>query len=181
LKLEEFKWFIKALHNAFGKSSPGAEVLDFLYDKIGKVPGHALEWMEERFLSVNEKFPTKLHPAIMACWWDYLREHPEQRAPHGQQEDCLYCHDGMLFLGRHEPIHGRVTTYAANCGHCRKRADEKNVPMMTREQALKRGYSILDDKGNEHAKPCGPSEWHTVAADAIDGRTPADERRADLR
>jgi hypothetical protein len=181
LKLEEFKGFIKALHNAFGKSTPSAEVLDFLYDKIGKIPGPALEWMEERFLSINEKFPSKLHPAIMACWWDYLREHPDQRAMDREKKECPYCTDGMLFLAKYEPLHGRMTEYSANCGHCRQRADEKNIPMMTRDQALKRGYSILDEDGNERAKPGGPSMWRSVASDAIAGRETPDERRADLR
>ena len=179
MKLDEFKRFIKSIHNARGKTAPGAEVLDFLFEKIGKIPGHALEWIEERFEATYEKFPTVLHAALMACWWDYLREHPEQRA-HVERTECRYCQDGRLILEKYEPMHGRMTEYSANCGHCRQRQDEKSIPMMTYDQARAVGYTVLMDVECEHEKS-GHSTWNSVASMATVGREPADERRADLR
>lgn len=174
-----FQDFIKRIYNAYGRVYPKGEIVEFLWSKLGNLPSGCMEWVEDRFLSRNENFPTKVHLAILACWYDWLNEHPEHKAK--STVECPYCQDGMLYLGRYEPMHGRVTTYTANCGHCRQRADEKSVPMMTRDQAVKRGYSILSEEGRERDDSRGGSMWHTVASDAIAGNEPVDERRADLR
>ena len=179
MRKTELEQFIKNLRNAYGLKQVDDEILSFLYEKCGSIPSHSVNWIEERFQCLWEKFPSKLHSAIMACWWDYLRENPEQQAAKSVVE-CRYCTDGMLRLAKFEPMHGRMTEYSANCGHCRQRAYEKNVPMMTRDQAIKRGFTVLDEDGNEQPKP-GPSVWHAVASDATAGREPIDERRADLR
>lgn len=179
---KELREFIKRLRNSYSlRQVVDDEILDFLFEKCGKIPPFAVPWIEERFQVLYEKFPSKLHSAIMTCWWDYLREHPEQRAPEQQKKDCPYCTDGMMLLAKYEPMHERMTEYSANCGHCRQRAYEKNVPMMTRDQAIKRGFTVLDEDGNEYARPGEPSMWNAVASDAAGGREPSDERRADLR
>jgi hypothetical protein len=171
--------FIKRLRNAYGLKNCDDEIQEFLFSKCGNIPSRALDWIEERFQVTYEKFPTKLHGALTSCWWDYLREHPEQRA-HIERKECPYCQDGMLRLTKFEKMHGRMTEYSANCGHCRQRQDERLVPMMTHDQARAKGFTVLGDDGKEYAKS-GASTWNAVAAMAAGGRVPNDERRADLR
>lgn len=138
------KSFIKRLRNAYGLKQVDEEILTFLYEKCGKIPSKAIEWIEDRFQTLYDKFPSKLHSAITSCWWDYLREHPDQKTR--DYKSCPYCQDGMLFLAKPVEMYGGIAAcFTANCGHCRQRQDEKNVPMMTTTQAADLGYKRWHD------------------------------------
>lgn len=157
----ELKQFIKRIRNAYGLKQVDEEILTFLYEKCGNIPSHAIEWIEDRFQTLYDKFPVKLHGAIMACWWDYLREHPQDKAR--EYKSCPYCEDGMLRLGKPVAMYGgAMTEFVANCGHCKQRADEKKVPMLTVQQAADLGYKRWNDEEKPHIDYSKSSWWHNL-------------------
>lgn len=141
-----FREFISSLHNAYGKRTPTQEVMDFLWGKAGNLPESSLDWIEERFLSINEKFPTKLHPAILGCWYDWRRHHPDKVVGDKREHTCRNsnCINGVLCLQRYEERYGTTTEYSANCGDCKWINDQPNIPTLTMFEAHQRGFDKVD-------------------------------------
>lgn len=159
----ELKAFIKRLRNAYGLKQVDEEILTFLFEKCGKIPSKAVEWIEDRFQTLYEKFPSKLHGAITACWWDYLRDHPDERAKEQQYTSCRFCENGMLFLGKSIELYGGVETcFVANCGHCKQRSDEKNTPMLTLQQADALGFHRWREEDKPKMDYTGTTWWHEL-------------------
>jgi len=155
---------VKRLRNAYGLKQVDTEILEFLFDKCGKIPSKAIPWIEERFGTLYDKFPSKLHAAILACWWDYLREHPQEKAQHAPSA-CRYCEEGRLLLSKPVELYGNLPTlFIANCAHCKRRQDEPNVPMYTLEEAAALGYQRWQDKEQPRMDYSQQSWWHKLAA-----------------
>lgn len=150
---ERFKTFIKSIHNAYGKRSPDNEILNFVWSKISFIPDSAVGWIEDRFMTTNDKFPGKLHLAILACWYDWKNAHPDNAVR--QEHKCRNksCVDGVLFLERFEEFYGCKQIYTANCGDCHYVQGAKSY--MTLAEAAKQGYSTLDEEAKPEKSPTG--------------------------
>jgi hypothetical protein len=136
----QFKAFIKSIHNAYGRKSPDGEVLDFIWTRIHHIPASSLEWIENRFMSTNDKFPGKLHLAILSCWYEWRNEHPDKTITRRHQCKNPSCINGVLHVQRYEEMYSCQQEYTANCGDC-KYIEGSKLPYMTMVEAGRLGFS----------------------------------------
>jgi hypothetical protein len=141
----EFEEFLRFLRNAYGlamyptrKGDGQGEIVDFVFDRVGHVPSEALPWMRERLLSTFERFPGKIHAAILDAYQQWLIENPEKRA--GKWDRTEHCRNpecdmGLLFLVGPD---GYRTVFRCGCG----RSELRGIPMGRFEQLRARGYVL---------------------------------------
>lgn len=117
----QFEQFIKFLRHSHGLGTPKEEVMDFLYDQVGNLPHEAVEWMQNRFLTLHAaKFPQVLHVAIQGLYRDWLYDHPEKRAQWATSQVAKKCNDphcdeGLLFVYRRNDDFGYSYSSVFRC------------------------------------------------------------------
>lgn len=164
----QFREFISELHNSYGKRAPGEEIMEFLWRKVGELPSKAVPWMIDRFLSMNQIWPVKLHPAIMACWYDWRNAHPDKAASNRTvPTNCRNpnCVDGILFLVKPSDLYQANAVYTSNCGDCKRITDQPHIETISMFEAHQRGYNPLDLEAKPEKSPQGLSEnWRGMEA-----------------
>lgn len=140
----EFEEFLRFVRNAFGlamyptrKGDGQGEVVEFVFDQVGHIPSEAIPWMRDRLLSGHDRFPAKIHAAIIECYQQWLSAHPEKRArDFDKPEHCRHpeCDAGLLFLQSSDGYR-----YVFRCVCCR--SELRGIPMARFSELRARGYA----------------------------------------
>lgn len=139
---EQFQGFINDLRHTYQLRSLPDEVMDFLFGRIGHLPVGCVEWISEKFVTQNEKFPTRLHTAILWLFNEWRKEHkktaPETRS--GKTSCKLpYCDEGLIHVRKE--VEGVSYVYTFRCQEC-DRSDLTGIPAANHLWLKAEGYHI---------------------------------------
>jgi hypothetical protein len=110
-----------------------------MIEKLAHIPLVASEWIENRFLSINDKLPSKVILSIQSCWYDWRNSHPDKTIRKQHQCKNRNCLNGVLYLQRYEEMYSCDQDYTANCGDC-KYIEGSKLPYMTMVEAGRLGF-----------------------------------------
>lgn len=147
----EFENLVRFLRNTYGLKSyiQDGEIMDFLYDQCGRIPVEAVQFIKERFVATYDKFPGKLHNAILDVYAQWLNAHPSKKAM-SQDRGCRFdhCTGGYLHIrwkdegGRWEGI--------ARCTECGRAPSREYLLDLNPETVGKNGsryqWNTLEDR-----------------------------------
>lgn len=129
------------------KVRPTEHTTDLWYDKVKKIPGDALAWIENRIQAECESWPRNITATMWAMFHQWLDANPERRAPE-RQMPCAECGgEGELFVRKRNDA-GVHIRYVFRCGACNQSRLSQEVPGARIRVLQAQGYELRDKRGN---------------------------------
>lgn len=130
MQITEFQNMITRIYALFGKTRPGNEIMNGIFESVKYIPESAIDGIIERFEDLPElKSGVNIAKLIRSFYTK-----PENT----QKFYCQYCNNKGYFWGIQQLLDGSFSDFISPCPNC---TSEKNNPTYT--QLVRRGAMVM--------------------------------------